>query len=506
MSHVDVPRSSTVYTPRELAAAMVAAVRGRPGALWLDPCTGDGAFVAQMAASGVAPRQIVAIDIDPNRSAVDDAAQTIRAIDFLEWAVANRAAVDHVVMNPPYVALNRLRGKLLARALDVCTPNGRRLSLKANYWAAFLIAAINCLREGGSLVAVLPAAWDFARYAARVRESVAQAFGEVTVVRCRSPLFPTVQEGVVIVAAFNRGARPSVQRRVEVPDLRATIAALAKLSEGGVPLGASTMRAFATTSLPMRRLDELVDIHIGAVTGDADYFLLDERKRLEWGLPRSAVRPVLSRSRHLTGAIIDTREWEELRDQGARVWMFSPTPSSLKHRAVRAYLAHGRNGGCNVAAYKILSRDPWYLAPFPERIDGFMSGMSKRLPFVAFRGMPRLTASNTLYVVRFKVRATRDEKATLGLLLLTSMVRKELALQARVYADGLLKFEPSDLGGIRVPVAEARRGAGRVLRAATALLLAGREAEASAMADAWVSGVTATANAADVLPETCAVA
>jgi adenine-specific DNA-methyltransferase len=501
VSHKHVPQSSTVYTPPELAAAMVAAARGTPSTLWLDPCVGDGAFVAQMAARGVEAKQISAIDIAPGPGALDTAAQTTREIDFLDWAAGHRASVDHVVMNPPYVALSRVQGELLDRALGVRFSDGKQLPLKANYWAAFLLTAVECVRERGSLVAVLPAAWDFAKYAARVRESVAQAFGEVIVVRCASPMFPKVQEGVVVVIAFNRGAEASIHRRVEVPDLPAVIAALEQIAQGKTPPGTSTTRAFTPSPPTLQRLDEVVDIHIGAVTGDAGYFLLNEEERMAWGLPQSALRPVLSRSKHLTSAMIGAYEWKALRDRGARVWMFWPTQSAIKHRAVQAYLKHGKGGGCNVAAYKIAKREQWYQTPLPGRIDGFMSGMSKHLPFIALREMDGLTASNTLYVIRFRRRVTAAEKATLGVLLLTSAVRKELARHARVYADGLLKFEPTDLGAVRVPVVQPRKDASHVLREATALLLAGREAEASAKADAWVESATAVKSEAGKLQE-----
>jgi len=410
-------------------------------------------------------------------------------VDFLEWAIQRRATVDHIVMNPPYVALSRVRGNLLARALDVKLSSGRRLPLKANYWAAFLLTAVECVREGGSLVAVLPAAWDFAAYAASVRETVELAFGEVVVVRCASPLFPRVQEGVVVVAAFNRGSPARTYRRLEVQGLYEMIEALEQIAQGKVPLGTSTMRALAAPPLAMQRLDDIVSIHIGAVTGDAGYFLLNEKERKEWGLPQAALRPTLSRSKHLTSSLIGVREWRDLRDEGARVWMFCPTKSVSMHSAVSAYLMHGKEGGCNLEAHKIAKRDPWYRTPLPGRVDGFMSGMSKRLPFLALRDMPGLTASNTLYVVRFRKRVTPAAKATLGLLLLTSSVRAELARHARVYADGLLKFEPMDLGAVRIPVVQPQNNAAGVLRKATELLLSGQEAEASATADAWAASM-----------------
>lgn len=490
MSHRQVPRSATVSTPRDLAAAMVTAARGSSTASWLDPCIGDGALVAEMAKQSISADRILAVDIAPDSGPLDHAATTVRGVDFLEWAAARPGSVDHVVMNPPYVALSRVRGKPRERALSVSFSDGGRMPLKANYWAPFLLAATECVRPRGSLVAVLPAAWDFARYASRVRQAIGRSFGEVVVVRCASPLFPEVREGVVVIAAFDRGGTTGTSHRLEVPDLSATIAALRAIGRGEMPSGASSVRSFAVAPPSIRRLDELVEIRIGAVTGDAGYFLLSEAERRAWGLPRSALRQTLSRSRHLTAASFGGAEWSELLERGERVWLFRPTGSDLKHPAVRAYLDHGKEGGCNLGAHKIAKRELWHRTPLPGRVDGFMSGMSRRLPFLVLSRVEGLTASNTLYVIRFRGRVRASEKASLGVLLLTSPVRAELAKHARVYADGLWKLEPTDLGAVRVPVVQARADAAQVLRRATSLLLKGQDAEASAVADAWVAAVS----------------
>ena len=74
---------------------MVSAARGKPGATWLDPCLGDGAFVEQMALQRVAAAQILAVDIAPTPGPFDNAAQTTRGVDFLEWAVL-RLSLIHI--------------------------------------------------------------------------------------------------------------------------------------------------------------------------------------------------------------------------------------------------------------------------------------------------------------------------------------------------------------------------------------------------------------------------
>jgi hypothetical protein len=63
------------------------------------------------------------------------------------------------------------------------------------HWMAFLTASLNLVRPGGCLGFVLPASWDFADYAASIRDEVFKSFERVEVYRCKRPLFDSVQEG-----------------------------------------------------------------------------------------------------------------------------------------------------------------------------------------------------------------------------------------------------------------------------------------------------------------------
>jgi adenine-specific DNA-methyltransferase len=481
----EIPSSSTVFTPEILAAAMVGAAGSGPGLAWLDPCVGDGAFIAAMSQTGVPPQRIRALDISPAPAQCDSLARTERSVDFIDWAARQTATVDRIVMNPPYVALSKLRGIPRERALQLELSDGLRLPLRANYWCAFILCGIQCLRPGGTMVAVLPAAWEFAQYAASIRDEVYKAFGEVTVIRCKRPLFPTVQEGTVVIVARRRGETSMTQRYASTPDLEGMVAALREIAGHQIPQGTTMVRRLAPVAERQTRLGDLLHIRIGAVTGHAQYFLLTEQERLALSLPRSAVRPAVSRSRHLTAAFMTQQEWESLRDRGERVWLFRPPDATLSHPAVDRYLQRGKAGTCNVDGFKVRSRDPWHRTPLPGRIDGFLSGMSKQLPFLSICSMDRLIATNTLYVVRFKRAREARDQAAIGLALLTSKVRRELALHVRVYADGLVKFEPNELARILVPSVSNSLDAVNIFKRATALLLAGDEPAAEALADQW---------------------
>src|ERR1700755_1067447 len=82
------PPECKVYTPPQLADAMVGSIDPRDNDFWLDPCIGPGAFVAQLRKRGISKDRIVGIDIDPEAGREDRAATTLRGIDFFELSLA----------------------------------------------------------------------------------------------------------------------------------------------------------------------------------------------------------------------------------------------------------------------------------------------------------------------------------------------------------------------------------------------------------------------------------
>src|SRR5207302_2241590 len=107
------------------------------------------------------------------------------------------------------------------------------------------------------------------------------------------------------------------------------------------------------------RLQDVITVSIGAVTGDVGFFLLTEAARQKLHIPRAAVVPAVTRARDLVGAELDPLQWRRLLSAGERVWLFRPQESALSHRAVRAYMTLGaENGGCNREAFKIANREP----------------------------------------------------------------------------------------------------------------------------------------------------
>lgn len=481
------PAECKVYTPRVLAEAIVKLLGTEKKMFWLEPSVGKGVFLEAMCNIGVSSERIVAIDLDQEPSPNDPLAKTKRGVDFLEWAQRTKVKFDYIVGNPPYISISQLNGPIRNAAIAIKGPAGLSVPPSANTWYSFVCASLNILKPGGALGFILPAAWDYADYARSLRKMVKDLFAELYVLRSRKPLFNSVQDGSVVVLGFGYRQGPCYIRRHEYEDLEALILGIRDLKatrRNGQIAKAPSLRS---SPLKVWWFGEELQIRIGGVTGQSSYFLLTEKKRLELGLPITAVRPVVTKACHLTSGTITKREWQKLRRENQRIWLFTPPERLLSQPAVSAYLSLAPNdGGCYKSRYKIRSRNPWYRTPLPQSVDGFISGMSRHGPWISMRAMQGLNATNTLYTVRFRHQLSLEQKYAYALCLLTTPVRESLHIICRKYADGLEKFEPGDLLQIQAPIPLRYNGAKHIYEQAVQCLLRGKASEAYRIADSFV--------------------
>ena len=475
------PPSCKVYTPDELAAAMVEAVGDQPRARWLEPSHGRGAFLRALQMIGVGKERIVAIDLDRRPADSDMLARTRRGVDFLTWSSTTRMRFDRIVGNPPYVAIRRLPPKLRNTAASVLGRNGEPVGIRGNLWQTFVLASLRVLAPGGAFAFVLPSAAEYANYSAEARVAVKDKFDVLEVYRCHRPLFDDVQEGTIVVIARGYGGGPCRYRREEVASRSELIHALRLKRPVRRSRCRTRSRSRARTGVTF---GELATVRVGGVTGDADYFLLSESQRRSAGLPIAACSPVVTRCRHVKRATIDVAAWQYLRDEDERVWLFNPPDELLDHDSVKHKLALDMSAaGCNRRAFKIAARDPWYRTPMPHAPHAFMSGMHSIGPLLTLNEMPGLNATNTLYVIQFANSLSRDDYFSVALALLTSSVRKQLARVARRYADGLCKYEPGSLRELIIPEIASCRDSGENYAVAVAAFLSGDNATARRLAD-----------------------
>lgn len=417
---------------------MVGSIDPQDDDFWLDPCIGPGAFVAQLRKRGISKDRIVGIDIDPEAGREDRAATTLRGIDFFEWCSSTKRRFTKIIANPPYVAISKLHPDLQKSLRDFGGNKDSAFTLSSNYWCEFLSASMQVLEDSCSLSFVLPAAWDYALYATEVRQAVLDRFRCVSVHRCLEPLFPPVREGRVVLVAKGNRKKPASAVRVDHGTSDLLVAALKR---GNAKNAQSYERPPKAADEDLVPFSDLYNVAIGCVTGDAGYFLLTEAEREANKLSIGSVRPILSKATHLAKARVTKADWKNLLDANERVWLFNPGTRSLRSKAVRAYIEHGEKV-CNLDAYKLKHRDPWYQVKDLRKGIGFLSSMTKLGPWITFRSMRGLAATNTLYVLTAKKHMFADEHAAWALSLLSSPCRQQFNELARRYPDGLPTAAP----------------------------------------------------------------
>jgi adenine-specific DNA-methyltransferase len=481
------PASCVVYTPQPLAEAMVDSIRTESVTTWLEPSCGRGVFVGALLKSGIDGSMITAVDLALDVGSLErDGVKVLPGIDFLEWSTQCQQQFDCIVGNPPYVRISELPDTMRQHAAAVQQMDSRPVGLKANTWYAFFCAAFRLLGQGGCMALVLPASWEFADYAAPVRDQISGWFRSVRIYRCRRSFFGDVRDGVVVLIARGRGQRSLELKRSVHDSIESVIAALR--AEETEAEESREVHALPRTSKGAVRLGDVMTVQIGAVTGDSRYFLLKESERLRWGLPEEACSCVLTKSRHLISAFMNASTWHTLKESDQRVWLFRPPECLITDPAVSNYLDLPETaGGCRKDAFKVKEREPWHRTKLPREADAFLSGNTRVGPWLALRRMQGLTATNTLYVARFHEDLGAEQQAAWGLAMLTSAFHENWRTCVRVYPDGLVKMEPGDIAGLQLPRPPLREDSETIYRQAIALLLEGKQIEARDLADRWMS-------------------
>ena len=455
-----------------------------PALRWLEPSFGRGAFIREIAALGVEKRDIVGVDLDARPSNSDLLATPLRGVEFLAWSATQEPAFDRIIGNPPFIAIERLRGPLRKLAADMKWGSIAATGSNGNLWGSFLVASLRLLRPGGSLSFILPAAWGYADYAADLRRKLPTYFREFVCHRSLEPLFPTVQDGCYVIQCFGFGEPNKISSSHFYKEASDLTEGLRPPVRPSLP---SVYKRSCSPSVSSCKASSLFEVHLGAVTGDASYFLLSEERRRKLELPLDSVLPVVTRARHLRSALIRQKDWKAIRDGGDRAYLFRPGSDSLNNDSVQAYLRLAKKqGGCNQNAGWVQRRNPWYSVALPTRVDGFMSGVSSSGPLITLNSMRRLAATNTLYVISFAPSLhTNDLRAACALSLVTTYARAQVVKKTRMYAGGMQKLEPCDILGLVLPVKENVSGAHVIYQAVAEQLIEGNEKIAMSMADDW---------------------
>ena len=419
--------------------------------------------------------------------------------DFFE--MPPRAQFDAVVGNPPYIRYQSFTGRQRAIAREDALRAGVRLGALASSWAAFTVHATQFLREGGRLAFVLPAELLSVNYAAPVRRYLLSSFSSVCLVLFEDPIFPEVQEEVILLLADGFGLGSSdallLQQVRSLDELGKNRSNLLPVSgDERWPIGPDGHLAqrylHELDASAFSSLSEWGRVRLGAVTGANSFFALSQEGARDHGLPPQDLLPLCPPgSRHLRGLSIGEEDLRLLAAAGRRTCLFYPlepldAPS-------RAYVSYGEERGV-ANAYKCRVRKPWWRVPGLRVADLFLTYMNGYAPSLCSNdiGIYHLNSVHGVFL--------DSDKRSVGMRLLPMLMHSTPALLSaeqygRSYGGGLLKLEPREALRIAVPSSSfVDSHCGRLAplrREVSAALRAGDRGTATAVVDEALLGLGA---------------
>ena len=461
------------------------AIADRPRASVLDPTCGEAVFLLAagkrlvdlgLPASSL-DQQVFGVDL--HTTSLEVASELLEEsgldarlehADFFDVLPPGRLGAhlptfDAVVGNPPFVRYQQHAGSSRKRSASAALAQGVRLTGLASSWAAALVHASAFLKPDGRLAMVLPAELLTVHYAEPVRRWLQDRFARVELVLFEQLQFEDAQADVVLLLAEGTGPGDTFRLRY-VHDA----VDLADSSEAdGIEVNPADTGKWTDLLLTNEHRDVLSSTEaaffvplsdygnpeLGSVTGANDFFTLDEYERERRGLREDQLVPISPPgTKHLSGLTLTRGQWERLRWEGHRVWLFRPSVDDDSPDVAR-YVAEGEAAGIH-NAYKCQIRTPWWRPPSVPVPDLFFTYMSHRYPRL-ITNSARVSFLNSMHGIRLRNSSPREAKAALPLLVLNSLSMLGAEIHGRSYGGGVLKMEPREAARLPVPKPETLR-------------------------------------------------
>jgi len=383
---------------------------------------------------------------------------TIHLGDFFDCDLPGQ--FDAVVGNPPYVRYQDFTGESRARAQQRALAHGVRVNGLASSWAPFVVHAATFLRPEGRLGLVLPAELLSVNYAAPIRAFLMKRFASVRLVMFEGRVFPGVMEEVVLLLAEGTGPTDhfTVQQVRDVSDLGRLehcastwrpVSSDDKWSPALLPPGAADAYAALAVGGSFVRLKDWGNTSLGMVTGNNSYFALSADDARHHGLRAADLLKISPPgSKHLRGLTFTTKAWEEMRDGGARTFLFYPRSDRLSTKALE-YVAHGEALSVE-SAYKCRVRTPWWRVPLVATPHLFLTYMNHDTPRLV-RNQAQVPHVNSVHGVSLKRGRVQLGQDWLPMASLNSLTLLGAELVGRSYGGGMLKLEPTEADALPVP-------------------------------------------------------
>lgn len=424
------------YTPATIAEAMAAWVVRNGLERLLEPSAGAGALIDAAIARADHIRgkegnlKFLACDIDP--TAIEKLVSRlpqgsdVRSVDFLQLSPSRAGRFDGVIANPPFTRNHSIPAPMRSRLRERFGTSGA-----AGLWVHFLLHAVEFLKDGGRLAAVIPASGLFTVYGQNALERLASKFRHIEIRRIAdkpSWVNGAEERGSLILAeGFGQGtsAVPSATSWSSINDTD--------------QIGGIRSNVFDQLLMSAVDLESVANLSIGAVTGCNAVFLLNECERTNMEIGLRDTRLIVSRTKQVPGLKISSSELNELSRLGQRTRILLPNSIEKRESGTRRQLAKiTKEQRRNTVWLK--KRSPWWRVNLGEPCDAVFTYMNDFGPRIVI-ACGEIYCTNTLHHIKFQQPDNKRIMLSATLSTITTFGQLSAERLGRSYGGGILKFE-----------------------------------------------------------------
>lgn len=472
------------YTPAPIAEFLIDwALNGSTSLSVLEPSMGDGIFINKLAEAltkkGIEKskvgKDIWGIELFGEE--INKAKHKLKKNGFISeefnliegdffsvyFKLFSNKKFDLILGNPPFIRYQDFPEEQRNKAIEILKSYGFHPNKLTNAWLFFLLVSINLLNSEGRMAMVIPAELLQVKYAADARLSLSKFFNSITLLSFKKLVFKGVQQEIVLFLGDKKSENNGIDliELNSIDDLK-NYKDTIKDSKHFKPIDHSIdkwIQYFLSKEeiLLLRRLAEnpkltklgkLVDVDVGVVTGNNDFFVINENTVDKYDL-RNYIVPLVGRTEQLNGGMIFRKEdWKESKQKGNGNYLLNYQDPLLNKitKGLQEYLELGLSLGVN-KGYKCRIRKTWHSVPSIWIPDVFLFRQIHKYPKLVLN-LAKVVPTDTIH--RVKIYNKHNSNIIVGSFI-NSLTFAFSEIYGRSYGGGVLELEPSEAEEIFIP-------------------------------------------------------